>query len=107
MVPAKKELSRLLTQARLSKSDCVSLMTHIRVVLEQHPQKRDYPTLGLYCDWLLHHKIDRSIECYGMLEELTRILVLNKDAPPLRPPFSEPFLRLWGWRSCMSSCAAS
>ena len=40
--------------------DVVYLFIRLRILIEEHGLKKELPTLNLYCNWLVHQKLDRS-----------------------------------------------
>lgn len=79
MERALEELNVLLNKSPLSRSDIVSILAQIRILLESHNLQSKYQALNLYCNWTFHSKISGSIVCYKILEQLTDIL-LRYDA---------------------------
>jgi hypothetical protein len=76
-----RELTRLLSQASLTKADVSHFMVQVRQLIESQAIGPSYPTLKRYCNWIVHPALDRK-EYYSLLEALTDAVLAHKDKPP-------------------------
>ncbi|MFA4967123.1 MAG: hypothetical protein WC624_02780 [Candidatus Margulisiibacteriota bacterium] len=75
MSKALNKIKQLLNQPGLSLNDIICLMSQIRILIEENNLAAKYKYLNLYCNWILHSKISKSLLCFSILEQLTDILV--------------------------------
>lgn len=57
---ALEDIQGILNQGAISFSDLVNVMVKFRIFLEAEGAKKRYRTLSMYCDWVVHPKLDRS-----------------------------------------------
>ncbi len=75
------ELEKLINKSLLKKSDIVHMMVLIRILMEEHKLQNKYSHLNLYCNWVVHPKLSKSLVCLQVLENLTKILVKFTSLP--------------------------
>jgi hypothetical protein len=51
---------RKMASGEISESTMLRCMTLLRELLEERSERQKYPAVALFCDWLLHAKLDRS-----------------------------------------------
>lgn len=68
-----KSVKSVLTRRRASTGDVLELFVNSRLIMEEQGSFNEYPTLHLYCNWLLHGEIDHRRHL-GVLEALSHTL---------------------------------
>lgn len=68
-----KAVRSILTRRRATAGDVLELFVNSRMIMEEQGSSREYPTLHLYCDWLLHLEINHKGHL-GVLEKLSHTL---------------------------------
>jgi hypothetical protein len=73
------EIHTIISLGKLSKSEVLTIMVNLRVFLEENSGKDDYPIIKLYCNWIVHSKINASYDAFKILEMLTDSLILHDN----------------------------
>jgi hypothetical protein len=69
------KLKRHLNSGLREEKDMVYLLVEIRKILDHEKIKKDFPYLSLFCDWILHIKIDRNNTGVKVIKQIdSRIL---------------------------------
>ena len=80
---------------RLNREDVCFLMVQIRHLIETAPDPERYSVAAFYADWTVHTALNRSVVCFEVLRDITRVLVENLD--PTSPDITTQISRIIGF----------
>lgn len=72
------ELENIFTK-KLDTSTLVHAMSNFRLILEKERLQSEFPTLNLYCNWILHDSISASLTAFRILEDLTDSMISHNS----------------------------
>lgn len=72
-----QKIRDILVGPTINESQVSHLFTLVRKLLERLPkaERRQFPLLAFYCDWILHAEIDRSEQGAAILEKIHHIVI--------------------------------
>jgi hypothetical protein len=65
------------SNGRMNREDVCFLMVQARHLIESSATPDKYRITAFYADWTVHSAIDRSVVCFEVLRDVTRVLVEN------------------------------
>jgi hypothetical protein len=89
-IAVEQKLSRLINDLPKNERDVVYAFVKIRKLLEFERAKKRHPFLSVFCDWLLHTRLDGR-GAQSILEILDEKMVQKKWRPEDEPPDREVF----------------
>lgn len=72
------KLDSLLKKKSLSESECVHVLSLFRQKIEESKTKSTFAHVKFFCDWSLHHKIDRSLAGSTVIVNINKALSDNR-----------------------------
>lgn len=69
-----KQIEQIISTGFLTPNDILALFTKFRILIERENKPSEYNVLKFYCDWALHHQIDRSVFSIQVLEKISIML---------------------------------
>ena len=79
----------------MNREDICFLMVQARHLIEIADTPEQYRVVAFYADWIVHSALDRSIICFEMLRDITRLLAENTN--PTRPDITREISRIIGF----------
>lgn len=80
---------------RMKREDVCFLMVQTRHLIERADAPERYHVAAFYADWTVHSALDRSIVCFEVLRDITRVLAENVN--PTRPDLTREISRIIGF----------
>ncbi len=83
------------SDARMNREDVCFLMVQARHLIETADAPERYYVAAFYADWIVHSTLDRSIVCFEVLRDITRVLAENFN--PTRTDITREISRIIGF----------
>lgn len=80
---------------RMNREDVCFLMVQARHLIEAADTPERYRVVAFYADWTVHSALDRSVVCFEVLRDVTRVLAENFN--PTRPDITREISRIIGF----------
>ena len=64
---------------KMKREDVCFIMVQARHLIEMSNTPARYRTASFYADWIVHSALDRSVVCFEVLRDITRVLAENFD----------------------------
>lgn len=74
----KRHVDDIVSRGQCSATELVDVLRRTRLLIEQGKVKSTYPTLSLYCDWIMHIELDRNPSGHEMICRLDKAMVDNR-----------------------------
>jgi len=84
-----------IANGRMDREDICFLMVQARHLIESAKSPSSYRMVAFYADWTVHSALDRSVVCYEVLKEITRVLADNFTNT--RPDITREISRIIGF----------
>lgn len=76
------KISRELRKKKYGEASIIAIISWCRLLLEEERAHENFPHLNLYCNWVLHGEISKSLNGYKIIEGIVDSLIKNADVPP-------------------------
>jgi len=83
------------SDGRMNREDICFLMMQTRHLIETTDAPKRYYVASFYADWIVHSTLDRSIVCFEVLRDITRVLAENFN--PTRTDITREISRTIGF----------
>jgi hypothetical protein len=83
------------SNGRMNREDICFLMVQTRHLIETTDAPERYYVASFYADWIVHSTLDRSIVCFEVLRDITRVLAENFN--PTRTDITREISRIIGF----------